>query len=358
MFYKKTIIWLICIVILVAIVAVACLFTILKQSIDIPEPASVLSVEIEQFHDHKSVAHSVITDVEQIEEILSALSGARKTLRQSVTDYPTTKSYFVVRLILKEQMRTLCLYSEGRRYFIEEPYVGVYSCSKHVYDLVHEVFEKVYDNHSVQNKQENETENEIPHGFDEEVIIENSERTFSKKDVIEMVGKIDPYQLKPAMSSKEIYELRTAIYSEIPQDKVRNFTYAIDSCATQLAGIVTDNRYVDLVEKDHPRWDEYDNNNLFGVADVLSGIEMYIDYPPLLDDIKTARTLCIEGLKERNILKIIDANRILQDLSRHFIHVPYRGEGEEMVDYGDTHNIYFKATKTLEGCHNLLSDFD
>ncbi|MFY9378163.1 MAG: LysM peptidoglycan-binding domain-containing protein, partial [Peptococcia bacterium] len=177
----------------------------------------------------------------------------------------------------------------------------------------------------------------------------------SKEEIIQLVESIDPYQLKPTMSPKEIYDLRKEIYGEIPQDKVHNFIFAIESSATQLSGIVTDNRYLDLVDKDHPRWDAYDKNNLFGVADVLAGIEIYIEYPPLLDDIDTAKTLCIEGLEERNILKIIDANRILQDLSRHFIHVPYRGEGEEKVDYGDMHNIYFKATKTLEGSHNLLS---
>ncbi|WP_373000690.1 M56 family metallopeptidase [Lutispora sp.] len=180
--------------------------------------------------------------------------------------------------------------------------------------------------------------------------------SLSVEKVVQLVEEINPYHLEPTMSPKERYDLRTKIYGEMPRDKVQNFTYAIESSAAQLAGIVTDNRYVDLVDKDHPRWDAYDKNNLFGVADVLSGIEKYIEYPPLFDDINTAKTLCVEGMEERNILKIIDANRILQDLSRHFIRVPYRGEGEEKVDYGDIHDLYFKATKTLEGAHNLLSD--
>lgn len=84
------------------------------------------------------------------------------------------------------------------------------------------------------------------------------------------------------------------------------------------------------------------------------GVEKYVDYKPLQEDIDAVKKLCNEGLKERNILKIIDANRILQDLSRHLIRVPYQGEGEEKVDYGDIHNLYFKATKTLEGAHNFF----
>ena len=178
----------------------------------------------------------------------------------------------------------------------------------------------------------------------------------SKEEIIQLVESIDPYQLKPAMTLKERYDLRTEIYSKIPKDKIHNFSHAIQSSALQLYGIVSDDRYIELIDKNHPRWDAYDENNLFGIVTVLSGVEKYVDYKPLQEDIDAVKKLCNEGLKERNILKIIDANRILQDLSRHLIRVPYRGEGEEKVDYGDIHNLYFKATKTLEGAHNFLSD--
>ncbi|WP_066640403.1 LysM peptidoglycan-binding domain-containing protein [Desulfolucanica intricata] len=178
----------------------------------------------------------------------------------------------------------------------------------------------------------------------------------SKEEIIQLVESIDPYQLKPAMTPKERYDLRTEIYSKIPKDKIHNFSHAIQSSALQLYGIVSDDRYIELIDKNHPRWDAYDENNLFGIVTVLSGVEKYVDYKPLQEDIDAVKKLCNEGLKERNILKIIDANRILQDLSRHLIRVPYRGEEEEKVDYGDIHNLYFKATKTLEGAHNFLSD--
>lgn len=178
----------------------------------------------------------------------------------------------------------------------------------------------------------------------------------SKEEIIQLVESIDPYQLKPAMTPKERYDLRTEIYSKIPKDKIHNFSHAIQSSALQLYSIVSDDRYIELIDKNHPRWDAYDENNLFGIVTVLSGVEKYVDYKPLQEDIDAVKKLCNEGLKERNILKIIDANRILQDLSRHLIRVPYQGEGEEKVDYGDIHNLYFKATKTLEGAHNFLSD--
>lgn len=192
---------------------------------------------------------------------------------------------------------------------------------------------------------------------DEENVGDNlGNNEISEEKVVQLVEEINPYQLEPTMSPKERYDLRTEIYSNIPEGKIGNFSHAIQSSAMQLYGIVSDNRYVELIDKENARWEAYENNNLFGVTDVLTGVEGYVNYQPLLEDITVVKRLCNEGIKERNILKIIDANRILQDLSRHFIRVPYFGEGEEKVDYGDIHDLYFKATKTLEGVHNLLSD--
>ncbi len=356
--YKKPAFWLVCTAVLVVAVGAVFLLTNPTQPLKLPDEDSVLSVEMEQFNEGESVGPVTLTDNTDVEMVLSALSGAKKTLRKSVNDTPTQKNYLIIRLILEEEMRRLCLYSEGGSYYIEEPYVGVYKSNRSASVEIYKIYAanvKMLQN--IKDVQDSKSKDDVFNISDEENAGDNHENKnlLSKEEIIQLVESIDPYQLKPTMSPKEIYDLRKEIYGEIPQDKVHNFIFAIESSATQLSGIVTDNWYLDLVDKDHPRWDAYDKNNLFGVADVLAGIEIYIEYPPLLDDIDTAKTLCIEGLEERNILKIIDANRILQDLSRHFIHVPYRGEGEEKVDYGDMHNIYFKATKTLEGSHNLLS---
>lgn len=356
--YKKPAFWLVCTAVLVVAIGMIFLLANPAQSLDLPDANSVLSVEMEQFNEGVSVGPVTLRDNTDVEMVLSALSGAKKTLRKSVNDTPTQKNYLIIRLILEEEMRRLCLYSEGGSYYIEEPYVGVYKSNRSASVEIYKIYAanvKMLQN--IKDVQDSKSKDDVFNISDEENAGYNHENKnlLSKEEIIQLVESIDPYQLKPTMSPKEIYDLRKEIYGEIPQDKVHNFIFAIESSATQLSGIVTDNRYLDLVDKDHPRWDAYDKNNLFGVADVLAGIEIYIEYPPLLDDIDTAKTLCIEGLEERNILKIIDANRILQDLSRHFIHVPYRGEGEEKVDYGDMHNIYFKATKTLEGSHNLLS---
>jgi len=211
---------------------------------------------------------------------------------------------------------------------------------------------------NIENVQERETKYDFFNILNKESAGDDhgNKNILSREEIIQLVESIDPYQLKPTMSPKERYDLRTEMYSKIPEDEIGYFSHVILSSALQLYGVVSDDRYIELIDKNHPRWDAYDKNDLFGVVTVLSGIEKYVDYKPLQDDIDAVKKLCKEGLEERNILKIIDANRILQDLSRHLIKVPYRGEGEEKVDYGDIHNLYFKATKTLEGAHNFLSD--
>jgi beta-lactamase regulating signal transducer with metallopeptidase domain len=357
--YKKPSFWLVCTAVLVLASGTIFLLTNPDQFLGLPDATFVMSVEMERFNEGVSVGSAVLTDNTDIEKVLSALSEAKKTLRKSVNDTPTQKNYVIIRLILEDGIRSLFLYSKGGSYYIEEPYAGVYKINR---SASGEIFKIYTTNGNMQGNIENVQERETKYDFFNILNKESAgddhgnKNILSREEIIQLVESIDPYQLKPTMSPKERYDLRTEMYSKIPEDEIGYFSHIILSSALQLYGVVSDDRYIELIDKNHPRWDAYDKNDLFGVVTVLSGIEKYVDYKPLQDDIDAVKKLCKEGLEERNILKIIDANRILQDLSRHLIKVPYRGEGEEKVDYGDIHNLYFKATKTLEGAHNFLSD--
>ena len=128
--YKKPAFWLVCTAVLVVAVGVVFLLTNPTQFLKLPDEDSVLSVEMEQFNEGVSVGPVTLTDNTDVEMVLSALSGAKKTLRKSVNDTPTQKNYLIIRLILEEEMRRLCLYSEGGSYYIEEPYAGVYKSNR------------------------------------------------------------------------------------------------------------------------------------------------------------------------------------------------------------------------------------
>ncbi|MGC7872138.1 DUF5301 domain-containing protein [Desulfosporosinus sp. SYSU MS00001] len=94
--------------------------------LELPDATSVLSMKMEQIREGTSAGRTTVTDSEDIKTVLSALSGAQKTPTQSVNDYPGLENYLVVRLVLEKEEKTLCLYTHGNEYYVEEPYIGIY----------------------------------------------------------------------------------------------------------------------------------------------------------------------------------------------------------------------------------------
>jgi hypothetical protein len=136
---KKPAFWIVCAAVVVAAVGAVLLMANPAQTLELPDTASVFTVEMEQFNDRLSVGRVVITGAEQIDAILSAMAGAKKTLRHSVNDYPAQDNYLVVRLIIENETRTLCLYSEGGEY-IEEPYAGIYKTHGNSGKVLYQVY--------------------------------------------------------------------------------------------------------------------------------------------------------------------------------------------------------------------------
>lgn len=144
--YKKLAFWIVCAAVIVVVVGAVLLMANPAQTLKLPDVASVFFVEMEQFNDRSSVGRVVITGAEQIDAVLSAMAGAKKTLRRSVNDCPTQDNYLIVRLIMENESRTLFLYSKGGRNYIEEPYVGIYktrgNSSKALYRVYTDNMEK------------------------------------------------------------------------------------------------------------------------------------------------------------------------------------------------------------------------
>ncbi|EGW37456.1 hypothetical protein DOT_4685 [Desulfosporosinus sp. OT] len=128
--FQKPAAWVLIISVLAVILLSVCRLTnptlnpVLK--LELPDATSVLSMEMEKINEGTSVGRTTVKDSEDIKTVLSALSGARKTLTQSVNDYPTQENYLVVRLVLEREKKTLYLYTQGNGYYVEEPYIGVY----------------------------------------------------------------------------------------------------------------------------------------------------------------------------------------------------------------------------------------
>lgn len=137
--YRKPAFWVLIIAVAVVSLAAVCLLTNPIKTLALPEEGSVLFMEMEQFNG-ESLGHVIVREKSDINAALSAFAGARKTLQPSIHDYPTQAGYLVVRLILEGERRTLCLYTEGGVYYIEEPYIGVYSSSGDASAVIHEIY--------------------------------------------------------------------------------------------------------------------------------------------------------------------------------------------------------------------------
>lgn len=110
------------------------------QMLELPDAESIDYVEMKQFIDRLSVGTVIITDKNEYEKMLSTLSGSKKTWRQSVNDAPYEEDYLLIKIYFNERMRGLYLYSQGNRYYIEEPYAGIYKGNKSSSDEIYKIY--------------------------------------------------------------------------------------------------------------------------------------------------------------------------------------------------------------------------
>lgn len=73
-----------------------------------------------------------MTESGKVEDIVKAINDAASTKEESVQDVPDAKQYGKIILVSKEDERTLYYYEREGKYYIEEPYVGIYQCEQNL----------------------------------------------------------------------------------------------------------------------------------------------------------------------------------------------------------------------------------
>lgn len=71
-----------------------------------------------------------VTKSEKIQDIVKVINSAEFTKEESVQDVPNADQYGRIVLVSKEDERTLYYYEREGKYYIEEPYVGIYQCDQ------------------------------------------------------------------------------------------------------------------------------------------------------------------------------------------------------------------------------------
>ncbi|MDF2614832.1 MAG: hypothetical protein K0S71_2618 [Clostridia bacterium] len=78
------------------------------------------------------------TDNEIIKTIAEHFLNAKATRSLSVNDAPTVKEYYIVNIIEEDSSRvyTSFIYQENSKWYIEQPYWGVYEMDKNIFSFI------------------------------------------------------------------------------------------------------------------------------------------------------------------------------------------------------------------------------
>ena len=102
--------------------------------INLPELEKLESITLEKDENEK-----IITDNEKMKDMLETLKGReRKTKIQSIQDEPVNISNKIkIRINFKEIGQSiLFIYEKDNKYYIEQPYNGIYKISKDEYNSI------------------------------------------------------------------------------------------------------------------------------------------------------------------------------------------------------------------------------
>ncbi len=107
-----------------------------SYKLNLPNQEKLKNISIENQERQEEV-----TDVEKIKEIIYVLSGSGKgriTKEESISDFPVNANAVIgVNFNFKESgASTIFIYIKNNKYYIEQPYNGVYKISGDEYNLV------------------------------------------------------------------------------------------------------------------------------------------------------------------------------------------------------------------------------
>ena len=113
----------------VLIITMICILTVLAgcgkkaEPIDLPSNEAVISIEVITLDGAKAD----ITEANQIETVMTALSAAEPTRLESVNDQPTNvDAYGTISINTVGESTVVYYYDKDSKHYIEQPYRGIY----------------------------------------------------------------------------------------------------------------------------------------------------------------------------------------------------------------------------------------
>ena len=125
---------------LAEIICVACILTLFACSkkanpIVLPQSSDVVSVDV---IDGENTVNC--SDKTWIDEVISSLSDSKPTNRESVQDFPQVDNYIKVELNSQTEKTTVFVYKDKGKFYIEQPYNGIYIIDSDLYKMFQELY--------------------------------------------------------------------------------------------------------------------------------------------------------------------------------------------------------------------------
>lgn len=97
----------------------------------LPEVSDIISIDVTV--DENTTNHS---DAAWITDVISGVSQAKPTSKQSVNDAPQTETYSRIDIQLKDGTNTLFAFADDGKYYVERPYVGIYEIDAALFEQI------------------------------------------------------------------------------------------------------------------------------------------------------------------------------------------------------------------------------
>ena len=101
--------------------------------IALPQPDEITSIDITV--GENTVSHA---DKTWISEIIANISSSEPTKKESVQDVPQAESYIKIDFQFETGTSTLFAYEDRGKYYVEQPYQGIYKIDSQLYSRLQE----------------------------------------------------------------------------------------------------------------------------------------------------------------------------------------------------------------------------
>lgn len=126
-----------CFSVIICVVCILTLFACGKKAnpIILPQSSDVVSVDV---IDGENTVNC--SDKTWIDEVINGITDSKPTNKQSVQDFPQVDNYIKVELNSQTEKTTVFVYKDKGKFYIEQPYNGIYIIDSDLYKMFWELY--------------------------------------------------------------------------------------------------------------------------------------------------------------------------------------------------------------------------